>query len=53
MRDYSIKLAGLVILSFTTLMFLPGAGQAADWWVQGGPVFRGGMSVDVKGSSYA
>lgn len=53
MRDYSIKLTGFVILSAANLALLPSVGQAADWWVQGGPVIRGGMSVDVKGSSYA
>jgi hypothetical protein len=36
-----------------SLVFLPGVGQAADWWVKAGPVLRGGMSVNVSGSSYA
>ena len=53
MRDYSIKLTGFVILFAANLTFPPSVGHAADWWVKGGPVIRGGMSVDVKGSSYS
>ena len=25
---------------------------AQEWWIEGGPVFRGGMKVSVEGSSY-
>lgn len=35
------------------LAFLPTAGQAADWYLNGGVVFRGCMDLNITGSSYA
>lgn len=34
-------------------VILPMSLGAQGWWLEGGPVFRGGMRVNVKGSSYA
>ncbi len=31
---------------------IPLTSTAQDWWIEAGPVFRGGMKVSVEGSSY-
>ena len=32
--------------------FIPLTSSAQEWWIEAGPVFRGGMKANVEGSSY-
>jgi hypothetical protein len=39
-------------LACTGALFYPLAGWSQGWWIEVGPVFRGGMKVSTQGSSY-
>ena len=43
-RDFLLAAAGLALV--------PAGAPGADWWLEGGPVFRGAMQFKVTGSSY-
>ena len=49
------KLSGplLLCLGVIGIVSLPSGGSGQDWWLEGGPVVRGGMTVKIGGSSYA
>ena len=39
-------------LACTGALFYPWAGWSQGWWIEAGPVFRGGMKVSAQGTSY-
>ena len=43
-RDFLLAAAGMALV--------PAGAQSAEWWFEGGPVFRGAMQFKVNGSSY-
>jgi hypothetical protein len=50
--NFILRWAALGAVVFGTVLAQTSS-QAQGWWLEGGPVVRGGMSVKVSGSSYA